>query len=78
MKLSLSEIICATNAEILKGEISENIYGFSTDTRTVKSGEIYIPLKKEISLIDDLAVPQVNGDTMTVTVYDDPQTRTAV
>ena len=47
MKLRLSEIICATNAEILKGQISENIYGFSTDTRTIKSGEIYIPLKGE-------------------------------
>lgn len=47
MQLRLSEIIKASNASILKGSSSENIYSFSTDTRTIKSGEIYIPLKGE-------------------------------
>ena len=47
MKLSLSEIVNATNASLLKGDKDNNSYGFSTDTRTIKSGEIYIPLKGE-------------------------------
>jgi len=47
MKLSFSEIVKATNAVVLKGEENNNLYSFSTDTRTIKSGEIYIPLKGE-------------------------------
>lgn len=47
MKLSLSEIVQACNAQILKGITNENLYEFSTDTRTIKSGQIYIPLKGE-------------------------------
>lgn len=48
MKLNLSEILEAVNAEIIKGDKTNNTkYGFSTDTRTVKQNEIYIPLKGE-------------------------------
>ncbi len=47
MKLSLSEIVSACGAKLLKGVEKQEIYGFSTDTRTIKSGEIYIPLKGE-------------------------------
>ncbi|MBE7704725.1 MAG: UDP-N-acetylmuramoyl-tripeptide--D-alanyl-D-alanine ligase [Cyanobacteria bacterium SIG29] len=47
MKLSLSEIVQACNAQILKGITNENLYEFSTDTRTIKSGQVYIPLKGE-------------------------------
>lgn len=47
MKLRLSEIVKASDASIIKGSSNDNIYGFSTDTRTIKSGEIYIPLKGE-------------------------------
>lgn len=43
MQLSLSEIIKATNAEILKAD-GDKTYSFSTDTRTIKD-ELYIPLK---------------------------------
>lgn len=50
MKFSLKEILEATNARILKNDgIEENgkIFTFSTDTRTIKEGEIYLPLKGE-------------------------------
>ena len=47
MKLSLSEIVNACEAKFIKGVENQEIYGFSTDTRTIKSGEIYIPLKGE-------------------------------
>ena len=50
MKLTLGEILDATGAIVLKGEsVSEKAlnYTFSTDTRTIKNGDIYIPLKGE-------------------------------
>ena len=47
MKLGLSEIIKVTGARLLKGDYNDNFYGFSTDTRTIKADEIYIPLKGE-------------------------------
>ena len=50
MKLTLGEILEATGAIVLKGEVgSEKAlnYAFSTDTRTIKNGDIYIPLKGE-------------------------------
>lgn len=47
MKLSLSEIIKATKAQIVKAEDKIPEYGFSTDTRTIKNNQIYIPLKGE-------------------------------
>lgn len=47
MKLSSDDIIKATGAITLKGIKNNNIYGFSTDTRTIKPGEIYIPVKGE-------------------------------
>ncbi|MDD3436811.1 MAG: UDP-N-acetylmuramoyl-tripeptide--D-alanyl-D-alanine ligase [Candidatus Gastranaerophilales bacterium] len=49
MKLTLEEIIEATAAKILKNEgikVSDE-FTFSTDTRTIKPGEIYLPLKGE-------------------------------
>ena len=47
MKLDFGEILKATNAEIIKSENSNNLFEFSTDTRTIKAGDIYIPLKGE-------------------------------
>lgn len=47
MKLDFGEILKATNAEVIKNENSNNLFEFSTDTRTIKAGEIYIPLKGE-------------------------------
>ena len=45
MKFTVDEIRRATNAEI-NGEISGK-YEISTDTRTIKKGDIYLPLKGE-------------------------------
>ncbi len=48
MELNLKEILKATKAKILKNETDENTkFNFSTDTRTIKKGEIYLPLKGE-------------------------------
>lgn len=49
MKLNIREIIEATEAKIVKnsGFSCECEYGFSSDTRNIKPGEIYIPLKGE-------------------------------
>ncbi len=47
MKLNKCEILKAANAELIKGLDSEISFDFSTDTRTIKQGEIYIPLKGE-------------------------------
>lgn len=47
MKLRLSEIIKAAGAVLLKGGYDETEYGISTDTRTIKTHEIYLPLKGE-------------------------------
>ena len=47
MKLTLEDIVAATNAEILKGNNAKSSFSFSTDTRTIKYGDFYIPLKGE-------------------------------
>ena len=45
MKFSIEEIVSATGAKIIKNKISDKGYTFSTDTRTIERGQIYIPLK---------------------------------
>jgi len=48
MKISIEEIIKATNAEILKNEAEQEfLTEISTDTRTIKFGDFYLPLKGE-------------------------------
>ncbi len=47
MELDLNEVIKATNANVLKNETKLTEIGFSTDTRTIKAGEIFIPIKGE-------------------------------
>jgi len=51
MKLNFADILEASNAEIIYIDNSlksgADLYGFSTDTRTIAAGEIYIPLKGE-------------------------------
>ena len=47
MKLSLEEIIKATGAKVLKNDGVDGKFTFSTDTRTIQKGEIYLPLKGE-------------------------------
>lgn len=51
MKLSSDEILKATGANALKEckdfNNKESLFGFSTDTRTITSSDIYIPIKGE-------------------------------
>lgn len=48
MKFNLEEILLATGAKILKNDIKDGtLFTPSTDTRTIKEGEIYLPLKGE-------------------------------
>jgi len=48
VQLTLNEIITATSAEIINNTTSkEELFNISTDTRSIKSGEIYLPLKGE-------------------------------
>lgn len=48
MKFNLKEIIEATGAEIVKNEgVNDEKFTFSTDTRTIQKGQIYLPLKGE-------------------------------
>ncbi len=45
MKLSIEEILEACKGELIKNVTGEKEFTFSTDTRNIKSGDIYIPLK---------------------------------
>jgi UDP-N-acetylmuramoyl-tripeptide--D-alanyl-D-alanine ligase len=47
MKLTIDEIIKATNGEIIFNKCNYGKIGISTDTRTIKEDEIYLPLKGE-------------------------------
>ncbi len=47
MKFNEKEIIEACGAEVLKSIGNVCSFGISTDTRTIKEGEIYLPLKGE-------------------------------
>ena len=45
MMFSIEEIKKATNAEIIKNTTDKDVFTFSTDTRTIEKGQIYLPLK---------------------------------
>lgn len=48
MEFTLDEILQATGANILKNAVAEGEkFTFSTDTRTIQKGQIYLPLKGE-------------------------------
>ncbi len=47
MELDLNEVIKITSAKVLKNETTLKTIGFSTDTRTIKNGEIFVPIKGE-------------------------------
>ncbi len=47
MKLSVREILEATQADLVKGEDLSVEFYISTDTRTIKSNELFLPLKGE-------------------------------
>jgi len=45
--VGLDEIIKAVNGELISGDISTKIEGVSTDSRNIKSGDIFIPIVGE-------------------------------
>ena len=45
MMFTIEEIIAATGAEVIKNTSGKKVFSISTDTRTVESGQIYLPLK---------------------------------
>ncbi|HIS37276.1 TPA: UDP-N-acetylmuramoyl-tripeptide--D-alanyl-D-alanine ligase [Candidatus Scatousia excrementigallinarum] len=45
MMFNLDEILKATGAELIKNSSGKDNYIISTDTRTIKQGELYLPLK---------------------------------
>ena len=45
MRFNLEEIVTATGAEIIKNNTDIRDFSFSTDTRTIEKGQIYLPLK---------------------------------
>ena len=47
MKFNEKEILTACNAEVLKNSDKSLLFEISTDTRTIKEGQIYLPLKGE-------------------------------
>jgi len=47
MELTVKEIIEAVGGALLQGSLTQRIRGVSTDSRTLTSGELFIPLKGE-------------------------------
>ena len=45
MKFSLEEIVTATGAKVIKNITDIRDFSFSTDTRTIEKGQLYLPLK---------------------------------
>ena len=45
MMFSLEEILTATKAKIIKNTTDIALFSFSTDTRTIEKGQLYLPLK---------------------------------
>ncbi|MEN2984021.1 MAG: UDP-N-acetylmuramoyl-tripeptide--D-alanyl-D-alanine ligase [Dictyoglomaceae bacterium] len=47
MRLKLSEILEAVNGELVRGNLETEICSISTDSRRIKKGDLFIPLKGE-------------------------------
>ncbi|MCP4714704.1 MAG: UDP-N-acetylmuramoyl-tripeptide--D-alanyl-D-alanine ligase, partial [Deltaproteobacteria bacterium] len=45
MKLTIDEIIQATEGQLLSGTAQDLLHGVSTDSRSVSPGSLFIPLK---------------------------------
>ncbi len=46
-EMTLAEILEATGGRLLKGEAGVAVSGISTDTRSLRAGDLFIPLKGE-------------------------------
>ena len=62
MELDLDEVIKVTNAQIIKNETKLAKVGFSTDTRTIKQGEIFVPIKGENFDCEDFIENALNNN----------------
>ncbi|MCT4621326.1 MAG: UDP-N-acetylmuramoyl-tripeptide--D-alanyl-D-alanine ligase [Marinisporobacter sp.] len=47
MKLSIKEMVEATKGNLIKGDSKDLVYGISTDSRSIKDKELFIPLVGE-------------------------------
>ena len=45
--ITVKELLAAVHGELLQGEGTTKILGVNTDSRTVKSGEVFLPLVGE-------------------------------
>jgi len=45
MKLNISDVLKATRGKLISGDLEYNISGVSTDTRTIKPGNLFVALK---------------------------------
>ncbi|MBI4000110.1 MAG: UDP-N-acetylmuramoyl-tripeptide--D-alanyl-D-alanine ligase [Candidatus Omnitrophica bacterium] len=43
--LTLSEIAKACSGKLVAGEVNHTVFGVSTDSRTIRSGELFVPLR---------------------------------
>ena len=45
--ITVKELLAAVHGELLQGEGTAKILGVNTDSRTVKAGEVFLPLVGE-------------------------------
>ena len=45
--ITVKELLAAVHGELLQGDETAQILGVNTDSRTVKSGEVFVPLVGE-------------------------------
>ena len=45
--ITVKELLAAVHGELLQGEETTKILGVNTDSRTVKAGEVFVPLVGE-------------------------------
>ena len=52
--ITVKELLAAEHGELLQGEGTAKILGVNTDSRTVKAGEVFLPLVGERFDVHDL------------------------
>ena len=45
--ITVKELLTATGGKLLQGDAAAKIFGVNTDSRTVKAGEVFLPLVGE-------------------------------
>lgn len=44
--ITVKELLAAVHGELLQGDETAQILGVNTDSRTVKSGEVFVPARR--------------------------------